>query len=156
MKSNKIWVLEEFNGEYSSITGIFSTKKNADFVQSKVNGVVREYPFDPCVKELREGYLRWRVIMLREGEVERCDSNQIFYSDIGNDNRFFIWERTKCEAYKGKGIPDALQCDIWAKSKKHAIKICNEYRTQLIAENKWLVSQEGKEKKNAKSKTKSI
>jgi hypothetical protein len=145
MKSNKVWVLEELSGEYPSITGIYSTEKNADFVKSRVGGDIRECILDLCVKELRDGYLRWVFIMLRDGEVESCDTNPICYSDIGENNRFFIWERTTCEAFRGKGIPDALHCTIWAKSKKHAVKICNDYRIKLIAENGWPISKKGKE-----------
>jgi hypothetical protein len=37
----------------------------------------------------------------------------------------------------GKGIPDALQADVWAKNEQHAVKIVNEKRAQMIANGEW-------------------
>jgi hypothetical protein len=40
-------------------------------------------------------------------------------------------------AYRGKGFPDVLNATVWAKDAKHAAKIVNEYRTQMIANGEW-------------------
>ena len=48
-----------------------------------------------------------------------------------------IWRRTQAPAYKGKGIPDALNGSVLAKDEKHAVKIANEQRTQMIALGRW-------------------
>jgi hypothetical protein len=139
-KKKTIWVLDE--GSYSDyhVIGVFSSKENAAYIQNIVGGDYHEDELDPGVDALRKGYIRYNVVMLRDGTVERIErQNAISCYDIEDRNKFFLWQRTKAPAYAGKGIPDALQANIWAKNDKHAIKICNEYRTQMIANNEWVV-----------------
>lgn len=131
------------SGSYSDyrIVALFSTKKAARTYMSAVKDSdyndIEEYELDPDTADLiRRGYSVWRVRMLRDGTVEkvdRTDNDSYDVQDIGDH----IWERTKAPAYKGKGIQDALESTVWAKTEKAAIKIANEHRTQMVALGKW-------------------
>lgn len=48
-----------------------------------------------------------------------------------------LWRRSASTDYYMKGKPDVLVSHVWAKTEKQAIKIVNEYRTQMIANGKW-------------------
>ena len=131
-------------GTYSdySVVAIFSTKK-------KATEFIRMFPSDFCdyndiavfdldpdaVDRTKNGEMVWRVVMLRDGTVERVRSER-FYA-FAEPGRRWVWRRTKAPAYKHKNIPDALVADCWAKDEKHAIKIVNEWRTQMIASGEW-------------------
>ncbi len=136
----KVWLIEQ--GVYSDyrVVGVFSTKENADLVCKEIkksdyhnNPEVREWNLDPGVSQLNKGYLKFRVLMLRNGDTE--DISPINYFEL--EEKCYIWERSKAEAYKGKGLKDVLDAEIWAKSKQHAIKIVNEKRGQMIANGEW-------------------
>jgi len=134
----KVFALEA--GEYSDyhVIGIYTTKANAEFVRAVVGGDIVERILDPGLKEINSGLSRWRVLMLRDGTTESVTRNDTIYSrDIGEGNRINIWRRTQAPAYKGKGIPDCLKCEVWARTDKAAVKIVNEKRAQMIAEGKW-------------------
>ena len=134
-----MWVLER--GSYSDyrVLGVFSTKRNAERAAKFLDHgsetpTVAEWPLNPAIAELSRGYDQWNIIMLRDGTVERCDRND---SPYDFDTAGFLWERTKAPAYIGKGIPDALNVTVWARSARHAIKVANEKRAQMIAGNEW-------------------
>ena len=75
--------------------------------------------------------------MLIDGTVERVGMTANSSYDIGEAGRYHVWERTKAPAYKGKGIPDALNMKVLAKTSQAAIKIVNEKRAQMIATGEW-------------------
>ena len=140
-----IWVVEDGRyGDYR-VVGVFTSRDNAKLIQKAVGGTIAEWPLDPAVKELRAGYTSWVVTMLRDGTVERCEAQEASaYLIKGEEpfampqNRFPpIWRRASSPAYKGKNMPDCLILTVWAKHSEHAIKIVNEIRTRMIAENKW-------------------
>lgn len=132
------------SGSYSDyrICGIFSTQEKAaafmQYVRETDYNDIEVYELDPPTVDLiKRGYSIWRVLMLRDGTTERIDKVYPEYfnvSDVGNP---FLWRRTQAPAYLGKGIPDAWQSTVWAKTEKQAIKIVNEQRLQLIALGKW-------------------
>ncbi len=130
--SNSIWVVEQ--GRYSDyrVVGVFSTEANARAVASLVGRdastmqweqpTVSEWPLDPGVSELAQGYTPFSVWMLRDGTVENCES------------AFEVYGLTTGEKWLED---DRLHTVVWAKDDTHAIKIANEIRTRMIAENEW-------------------
>ena len=135
-----VWVIE--GGCYSDyrVAGIFSKEEFAKAALGKLTSgsdlEVKMWVLDPGIKEISVGYQRYIVIMLRDGTTERVSPEE-YTSDF--DTNVWLWERSKADAYKGKGILDALHATVWAKSKKHAVKIVNEKRTEMIANSKWEV-----------------
>lgn len=145
MKRNTVFVIEE--GEYLDyhVVGLFSTKENAQFIYDLLKSgeysgglhEIAEWEIDPSVDELRKGYRPFYVVMLKDGTVETCDKRDISSYNFRISPNFFLWKRTEAPAYKGKGIPDALSCDVFAKNEKHAVKIANEHRAKMIANGEW-------------------
>ena len=139
MTMKSIWVIEQ--GTYSDyhVAGVFSRKENADLVCEALKAsepydepVVNEWFLDPAVKELNSGMDQYLVLMLKDGTVERAE--QVGFGPYALAGEVVIWRRSQAQAYRGKGIPDCLNARVWAKDKKHAIKIVNEHRAQMIAE----------------------
>lgn len=132
-----IFALED--GSYSDyhVIGIYTTRERAETVQKLVGGDINEWTLDPGWTEINTGLNRWRVWMLRDGTVEETFHEKITGYWINEESMAWIWRRTQALAYKDKGIPDCLQCLVWAKNEKHAVKIANEKRAQMIAEGKW-------------------
>lgn len=129
-----IWVIEE--GMYSNyrVTGVFSSCANAKLVCDKVGGSVSRWPLDPSVDEIRKGYNLFIGEMLYDGTTERMER----YKPSGYNlhSRIEVWPRSGAPAYKGKSIKDCLHGAVWAKDMKHAVKIFNEQRIQMIATGK--------------------
>ena len=59
----KVWTLED--GEYSnySVNGVYSSRSNAEAVQSIIGGDIVERELNPGLKEIRRGWKRFMVIM---------------------------------------------------------------------------------------------
>ncbi len=144
MKQAKtVWAVE--HGEYSDyrVVGVFTSRANAKLVADKIDGAsIDEWPLNPAVSELSKGYAQWYVLMLRDGTTERvgCEDEVSPYDLAGNVT---IWRRSQAPFYRKTNTPDALQAKVWAKDAKHAIKIANEHRLRMIADNTWKVPNEG-------------
>jgi hypothetical protein len=131
------------SGSYSDyrVVAIFSTQEKAEvykatFPDSDLNET-EEYPLDPPLAEQwQEGYRVWRVVMLRDGTTEKCQTDNS-YRMVSSCPDYFIWRRTEALAYAGRGIPDVLTATVLAKSSEHAVKIVNEKRAQMIANGEW-------------------
>jgi hypothetical protein len=136
-----VWVVEQ--GSYSDyrVVGVFSSEANAKQIADALGGdtrdaTVAEWPIDPVINELRQGFKRYLVDMRKDGTTERCEPFEISGYDLAGSVR--MWRRTQAPAYRGKpDKPDILQADIWAKDETHAIKIANEHRTRMIASGEW-------------------
>lgn len=138
-----VWVVEE--GEYSDyrVVGVFSSKEYAQQIADVINGTggyrdatVAEWPLDPAVHELRQGFKRFVVDMRKDGTVERCEQQTISGYQLSGD--VHIWRRTQAPAFRGNpDKPDVLQAEVWAEDETHAVKIANEHRTQKIASGEW-------------------
>ena len=130
--SKTIWVIED--GEYSDyrVVGVFTTKKNAELICSKVGGTIAEWPLDPAVMELSRGYKMFTGVMLYDGTTERMEEcgELSSYSIYPNT---YIWQRSIAPIYKGQGLQDCISGTVFAKNQRHAIKIFNEKRAQFIA-----------------------
>lgn len=148
-----VWVVEQ--GEYSDyrVVGVFSSEANArriaaDAINTRAatdaysthmaeGATVAEWPLDPAVEELRQGYSPYIVVMLEDGTIERISRSDVSGYEVAGE--VSMWRRTKAPAYIGRDIPDALMATIWAKDETHAIKIANEHRARLIASGEWAV-----------------
>lgn len=142
-----VWVIEQ--GTYSDyrVVGVFSIKAKAERILEALKvskdtyydePTIAEWPLNPGFAQINARLDQWRVLMLRDGSVE--DAKQVALSSYNLDGAEHLWERTKAPAYAGKGVPDALDVVVWAKDKKHAIKIVNERRAQMIATEQWPLS----------------
>ena len=132
------------SGSYSDygINAIFSSRKLAEEYMAAVKNndynEIAVYELDPpTVNLIRSGYSVWCVLMLNDGTTERINREENDYYAIDDVPKHWIWKRTEAPAYKGKGIPDALQSTVWAKTEKAAVKIVNEKRAQMIANGEW-------------------
>jgi hypothetical protein len=131
------------SGSYSDyhIVAMFSTKELAEeFIRlipdEEYNGI-EEYELNPPVSDLiKRGYSIWCILMLRNGDTELVERVEMC-SWVVNDVDSRLWRRSASTAYNMKGKPDVLVSRVWAKTEKQAIKIVNEYRTQMIANGKW-------------------
>ena len=132
-----VWMIED--GCYSDyhIVGVYSTKKNAEFIQHRIGGDIKERQLNPGIAQLHYGLNLYQVLMARNGNIEAIEQRDMDHYNLEDKVTMWLWERTKAPAYKGKNICDVLHATVWAKDIKHAVKIVNEKRTQFIAEGKW-------------------
>jgi hypothetical protein len=134
-------------GSYSDyhVIGVYSTKQRAQIVydalkeagEYELNDIV-ERELDPAVDAIRKGLFIFHVLMLRDGTVEGCTKGNISGYNIERSIKPpRIWRRTQAPAYKGRDVPDVLECSVFARDTTHAIKIANEKRTMMIANGEW-------------------
>ena len=111
------------SGEYSDygINAVFDKKELAEEFCSRYGGYHRRWELNPKGKELRLGYRVYVVTMNKDGDtVEARETN------------FFADETTWGIRHDG-----LMYLTCWAKSDQHAVKIANEHRVQMIANNEW-------------------
>ena len=144
-EARTVWVVE--HGEYSDyrVVGVFSSKANAQQIADLVNTTdygwrddarVSEWPMDPAVDELRQGFHQFLIDMRRDGTTERIEIQRVSVYELAGSVQ--MWRRTRAPAYRGNpDKPDVLQAQIWARDEPHAVKIANEHRTRLIATGEW-------------------
>jgi hypothetical protein len=141
----KIWIIER--GEYSDyrVMGIFSTREKAEQMLAVVNGsedddsyykaTIAERELDPCVDKINAGLKAYEITMNYNGDTERI--TPILLYDLSDGLQ--VWKRTQAMAWNGKPIADAICGTVWATDEKHAVKIANEFRSRMIAENKMTI-----------------
>ena len=128
---SKIYLVS--SGEYSDygIDGIFTTKELAEkFIKSfdiensydEINIEVRT--LNPYEKELRQGFKAYFVRMSKKGKT----------ISVNNTENAFGFDSYDSDGFD---VRNNLISHVYAKDKKHAIKIVNEKRTKLIALNKY-------------------
>lgn len=120
----KVYVVS--SGSYSDykVEAIFSTKKLAEEFETLVPDLdyndIEEYEFDPPTADLiKRGYSIWRIHMLIDGTTEMVEKAETSLYDVTKVGHR-IWRRTQVPIYKGKGIPDILTSDVWAKTEQAA------------------------------------
>ena len=130
MKS--IWLIEE--GEYSDyhIVGVFSSKENAERMQSILaqghdESRIVEWTLDPGIAEIAQGLRVWSVMILEDGTV----------TDAKLRGGIDVYPP---EIRKPMNREPFLHVMRWARDQEHAIKIVNEHRTRIIALGEWKVS----------------
>ncbi len=137
---NTVWVIEQ--GTYSDyrVVGVYNSKEKADRVAEWMNkdaydeASVSEWPLNPAAVELNAGMQQFSVRMLRNGDVEMV---QLYESRYATANDHGIWRRSEARAYHGKNAEDCLSSTVWATDEKHAVKIVNERRIQMLASGEW-------------------
>lgn len=127
------------------MVGVYSTEAWARLVCDRINGeesyeraTVEEWPLDPGVEAINKGLSPFVVWMLRDGTTEQVRMDTDDFECTLNDKPT-IWRRSTAPINKGKAIvpPDCLTVRVFANDDQHAIKIVNEYRTQMIAKGEW-------------------
>jgi hypothetical protein len=154
-------------GSYSSygIRAVFSTEAAADkYAATFHECMVEPYELDPVVVYPPEGYFVWYVNMLKNGntvqcrqdmgspdDIEACEREPYLYPpphyiDMSNITHNLLplyepeWVTQEAGVWSGTTFKyhGFIMClHVLARDEQHAIKIANEKRTQLIAENKW-------------------
>jgi len=115
-------------GEYSDrhTEAIFSTRDKAKaFMRAIPNrgyNDIEEWPVDKHTYPRPDGLVPYRISMGRDGSVAWC-----YREANGEPARFMP------EAY-----PPHVCGIVMARDKRHAIKIANDMRRQVIAENLWM------------------
>ncbi len=134
MRTPKLVYLVE-SGSYSDyhVVGVYSTRENAQLVAEKIGGDVAERPLDLAADELRKGFTTWQVLMDRTGAAHLVRRQE--FSDYRLDNEAHVWR--KGTPMLPMNLPDCLSVTCLARSERHAIKIANEKRTQMIAQGDW-------------------
>jgi hypothetical protein len=137
-----IWVIEQ--GDYSDyrVVGVYDSKEKAQTVSDAINkgepfspASVSKWTMNPGFEEINSGMQMFICWMLKDGTVERCDAMEISAYQIHGECN--IWKRSSAPFYKNKGLEDCLSAYVWATDEKHAIKIVNEKRLQMLALNRW-------------------
>jgi hypothetical protein len=119
----KVYIITK--GEYSDyhICGVFSTMKVAKKASDLYGGDVEieEHKLD-VIPDHPVDHLWYSVFMTKEG-----DTKNVSLSD-STASRKVEWQ---------PAFELGVEFFMWAKDEKHAIKIANERRIQLIANNEW-------------------
>ena len=120
------------------VDALFSTKAKAEefmraFPKQGYCGYndIDEYELDPLDPLLRKGVWPYKVILGRDGDIKECRRL---------DTLSYPTEPQVSKRWTdGRGTVHEPQMwmTVHAKSDKHAIKIANDARAQLIALNKW-------------------
>jgi len=127
--TGKVYAVTE--GIYSAyrVTGIFSTKELAqkymDSYITREEARIEEYILNPHGQELNAGYNFFMVRMDRSGNVIEVEKSEL-YPEQDINNGAFIFD-----------INENLVWRCFAKDKEHVVKITNEKRIYLIANNKF-------------------
>jgi hypothetical protein len=129
MKPRTIYIVT--SGEYSdySIEAVFSTRADAELYLKQPGfseyayPTIEEWEMDSLSKSLHARYVNYFVRMAKDGETLETWTKPL-------DQPIF-------KRQYGFDISNNLIMDINATSKEHAIKIANETRTQIIANNSW-------------------
>jgi len=136
MAKKKLYVVTR--GEYSDyrVVAIFDDKKMAEWFATMVQQVndIEEYELNPHAEAVREGFGFYRVEMGRNGDVLTATEDTIGWSYIPPPSvRAERWNH----AEKKPAGELILIVFTFARDAKHAIKIANEQRAQIIASNNW-------------------
>jgi hypothetical protein len=141
--SKSVWVIEK--GSYSDyrVVGVYTSEEKARIVCDAINKTdgeydeaeIAEWPLDPAADEINQGMTQYLVYMRRDGTAERCEPRSLSAYGIGEQS--YIWKRSDARAFQGVAVADVLVSTVFATDEKHAIKVANERRMQMIAMNQW-------------------
>ena len=127
MDNKTIYVVT--SGDYSDyhIDGVFDVPALAERLRNALyNGRVEPWELNKLHSKIALGYKYYRVYMDTEGRVFENVMTDIHDVDRETD-----------APYNGWGPITVWKFFIWATDEKHAVKIANERRVQLIASNLW-------------------
>ena len=138
MADKPVWLAYVYvvtSGCYSDyhIEGIFTDEGLAQSVVTHLNhgdaydeARIERFQLNPNEQELAAGLFRYGVQMMRDGNVQSLHS-------IFNKENFSPYH----EVYKAYNGDLRLYSQVLARDKTHAIKIVNEKRAQLIAQERF-------------------
>jgi hypothetical protein len=121
-KPKSVWVIE--GGEYSDyrVSGIYSTKHNAQLAFNTGLGSyemeINEWPLDVNIDLIKKKYHPFRVEIPIKADANALTKVFTTSPDYANDPEI-------SEIYRK---PNFLHTHMWAKDEKHAIKIASERR----------------------------
>lgn len=136
-------------GDYSDyrVIALFSTQEKANELMTLVPGdynAIEEFILDsPNLDMVKKGYSLWMVTMLKDGTTEHVGQDKVMSYHVSGTRNVFggamarLYKRSTVPAYRGKNVPDCIIVNVLAKDAKHAIKIANEKRIQMIASGEW-------------------
>lgn len=127
----KVYIVTE--GEYSDRRniGVFTTLEAA----KATGGDVEEWILNNVAGAPGHCSL-FQIYMDREGNVRSSQVEDYYGVSLVNPRFIASGWTNHC----GIEMRGCMVCSVWAKDLIHAVKIVNERRAQLIAENKWGVS----------------
>jgi hypothetical protein len=141
----KVYVLT--SGAYSDyrIQAIFSTMENAKEAMHLFNGDeesdIEEFELDPKIDGINIhemfaiGLNTWTIGMLYDGNVVFCRERNRTIADFKEKNIW--WSTRKLEKPESIYMEKLMCISVIARSREHAIKIANEKRAIIIANNEW-------------------
>jgi hypothetical protein len=129
-------------GEYSDyhMCAAFGTRELAEiYIQGIDEGGydygIEELELNPQEARLRKGYHMYRVTMYKNGDTKRIEVLDFARNHEKEETKIVsIGEYVKYSPPLWESKP-GVSVTCWAKSDEHAVKITNEHRAQLIAEN---------------------
>jgi len=145
----KVYVVTQ--GQYSDrhIIGIFDSKKKAEafhaaFIDDEgwcgVNELIEEYHLNPYESVISNNLKRYFVVMGRDGHTYRTEVHYDSYPVVGGGRLASIvfWIDGWCVQHTPKfKFVATLKLYCWARDEGHAVKIANEKRIQIVANNRW-------------------
>jgi hypothetical protein len=120
------------SGSYSdkANAGVFSSKENAEeFIRAYPRidwNELEEYELDTMLRRIRRGIIIYTVRMERDGKVTEVMPDPIPWSPVNS-----AYVLSYPSGYR------ILTGWIEAKDEKHAVKIVNDKRAQMIASGEW-------------------
>lgn len=137
--SKKVYLLIAVEYSDRHIIGIFSSKeKSKDYskVFPRWNFEIVEYTIDELyqkiIKAIKNKYKLFTVYMHRDGTIDDVEQEDFFYNSCT--------ELTLVYSYVKQEMMLLLKVVCLAKNEKHAVRIANEKRVQLIANGEWKAS----------------
>jgi hypothetical protein len=129
MKNNKVYLVTSGNYSDYGVDAVFESEELANkFIRSLKKCYeefrVEEYDLNPHEKQVRSGFFPFFVRMNKTGVCIEVYEESSYYG-FGGDRAYNF------------DVNKNLYNHVFAKDEKHAIKITNEKRTELIALNKW-------------------
>lgn len=123
-------------GEYSdqNVVAVFTDEKLANkYIAMNSYGYydlysIEEHELDSLTSEIKKGKIEFSIGMDKDGTSDIKHSS----TDISINKTYYLFNK---DDYCGKKVE--LECYIIANSVEHAIKICNEMRTYILANNAW-------------------
>ena len=122
LESTKLYLVAA--GEYSDyhLCGIYSTLDKAEYAKKLYDAnEIEEYTLDE-IPAHPKGMLLYSVAMKPDGNDSR-----VYQRDASEAEDAYEW--------KSYGKSERFEFQMWARDEEHAIKIANERRAQLIANN---------------------
>ena len=124
-----VWVIEQ--GEYSDyrVVGVYTSREKAELVAKALRPTwgdkptVTQWPLNPALEQVNTGLGQFNVTIKRDGTVQFVGVHD--FSGMPMEDDFQL----------GRG--GYLTAKVWARDKKHAVKIVNERRAQMIANGEW-------------------